>query len=124
MTHVGAPLRPTSARTGSLQNCDPDAARNLGLLIDENKLVPGVTGSTDKPKLVARSRVVQRVTGLVDTMMEARDNETIRQHEEEICRAPAKGYGTTEFDMSSERLESLINGGRLAMQEYLASHHF
>jgi predicted acylesterase/phospholipase RssA len=103
---------------------DPDAARNLGLLIDENKLVPGVTESAGRPNLVARSRIVQRVTGLVDTMMEARDNETIRKHEEEICRVPAKGYGTTEFDMSVEKLESLIKGGRQAMQDYLSSHHF
>jgi predicted acylesterase/phospholipase RssA len=103
---------------------DPDAARNLGLLIDETKVVPGVSADEKKAKLATRLRTVQRVTQLIDTMTEARDNEAIHKHSEEICRVPAKGYGTTEFDMSAERLEALINGGREAMQAYLSSHRF
>ena len=30
--------------------------------------------------------------------------EEIRRHAKDICRLPAKGYGTTEFDMADDRL--------------------
>ena len=99
-------------------NTDPDAARNLGLLIDETLPVPGVTASAKPPRFAAHLWTVQRATQLVDTMTGARDNEVIRQHQAEICRIPAKGYGTTEFDMTADRLEALIEGGRQAMARY------
>jgi predicted acylesterase/phospholipase RssA len=117
------PIRLIAERNDEIMGeTDPNAALNLGLLIDETKAVPGVSGDAKKLKLAGRLRTIQRVTELVDTMTDARDNEAIRQHQSEVCRVPAKGYGTTEFDMSVERLEKLIEGGRLAMQEYLATH--
>jgi NTE family protein len=100
---------------------DPDAARNLGLLIDETLLVPGASASAKPPKPASRLRTVQRATQLIDTMTGAADNEAIRQHQAEICRIPAKGYGTTEFDMATDRLEALIDGGRQAMTRYFES---
>jgi NTE family protein len=119
------PIRLIAERNDDIMGgTDPNAARNLGLLIDETLSVPGVAADGNKPKLTARLRTVQRVTRLIDTMTEARDNDAIRQHQDEICRVPAEGYGTTEFDMSAEKLEALINGGRQAMQKYLSSHQF
>jgi NTE family protein len=112
---------------------DPFAAGNLGLLIDEGLDVPQREKATaaaaapttpspehrHKPPSINDFKTVRRVTRLIDTMMGARDNQDIRDHAAEICRLPAKNYGTTEFDMSPERLEALIEGGRQAMREHL-----
>ena len=67
---------------------------------------------------VERLKTVQRIRKLVDTMTTAHDKLAIKAHEKEICRLPAKGYGTTEFDMSDRRLQALIKAGRKAMKEY------
>lgn len=114
------PIRLIAERDDEVMGgADPFAARNLGLLIDETLAVPGVDPRGSKPTPISSLRTVQRVTRLIDTMTDARDNDAIRQHTDEICRVPAKGYGTTEFDMSNERVEALINGGRQAMEAYL-----
>ena len=108
---------------------DAHAAANLGLLIDETITVPGavaVPGAPDAerpPLLLDHSRTVQRIGRLVDTMMGAQDNDEIKIHEKEICRLPAKGYGTTEFDMTQERLDALVEAGRTAMQAHLATRN-
>lgn len=108
---------------------DPDAVPNLGLLIDETLSVPNApevkkASGTDKLKEgllenVNRLRTVQRVTRLVDTMTDGHDKFAIAAHEKEVCHLPAKGYGTTEFDMDEGRLEALIEAGRTAMERYL-----
>ncbi len=54
-------------------------------------------------------------------MTKSQDNMLIQDHEKEICRVPAKGYGTTEFDMQGQRLEALIEAGRRAMSAHLAA---
>jgi NTE family protein len=101
---------------------DPDGALNLGLLLDENLAVPGVT-PTRPPLPLQEMRVVQRLTRLMDTMMGAQDNEEMRQHASEICRLPVKGYGTTEFDMPDARLQALVQGGRTALEAHLQSRN-
>jgi NTE family protein len=52
-------------------------------------------------------------------MMGAQDNDEIRQRASEICRLPVKGYGTTEFNMSDARLQSLVDAGSSAVQAHL-----
>jgi NTE family protein len=94
-------------------------AGTLGLLIDEKLPVEGAADTNKPPRLVGQLRTVQRVGRLVDTMTGAQDNSEIQRHEKDICRLPAKGYGTTEFDMAPERLEALINAGRNAMRRHL-----
>lgn len=94
-------------------------AGTLGLLIDESLAVEGAADTDKPPKLIGHLRTVQRVGRLVDTMTGAQDNSEIQRHEKDICRLPAKGYGTTEFDMAPERLEALINAGRNAMRKHL-----
>jgi NTE family protein len=98
----------------------PEEAGNLGLLIDEKLPVPGAANQDKPPELQGQIRTVQRVSRLVDTMTQAHDNAQIRERKEEICRVPAKGYGTTEFDMTEQRLKALIEGGRQAMTRHLA----
>jgi NTE family protein len=96
-------------------------AGTLGLLIDEKLPVEGADNTNKPPKLIGQLRTVQRVGRLVDTMTGAQDNSEIRLHEKDICHLPARGYGTTEFDMAPARLEALINGGRNAMRKHLAT---
>jgi hypothetical protein len=52
-------------------------------------------------------------------MTGARDNALIREYAREICRLPAQGYGTTEFDMPQAKLAALVESGRKAMRAYL-----
>jgi predicted acylesterase/phospholipase RssA len=109
---------------------DTDPAENptLGLLIDDTLPVPnsgqaaedgGDEASPDSMlDNVKRLKTVRRIRRLADTMMEAHDLATMETHKDEICRLPAKGYGTTEFDMSDARLQALIKAGRQAMKTY------
>lgn len=89
--------------------------RNLGLLLDETREVPG----DGKPTETNEPKLLQRISRLVDAVTGSWDQEIIQQYPEEICRIGARGIGTLEFDMNEERLESVVNSGRCAMTEYL-----
>jgi NTE family protein len=96
---------------------DPNAAGNLGLLLDGTVMVPGAAVSdTRRPRL----RAADRVTRLIDTLTDSNDLVVIRQYESSICRLPVGGYGTTEFRMSSDRQKLLIASGTTAMTAHLA----
>ena len=95
----------------------PDALV-LGLLLDGYLPIPGLPPAPPK-KPSEDLKVVERVSRLIDTMMEASDNAGIETHSEAICRLPVLGVGTTEFDMSSQKLAALVNGGHAAMMNYL-----
>jgi NTE family protein len=95
----------------------------MGLLIDESLPVPilpkkrGLLVSVDvKPEQL---RTVQRIKRLVDTMTGAHDKMVMEEFEDLVVRLPAKGYGTTEFDMTDERRQALVAAGQNAMEAYL-----
>jgi NTE family protein len=128
------PIDLITSRNAYMGDTDPETALNLGLLIDETLEVEG-SGEAAAPEKtidlkgaaladVKRLRTVQRIRKLVDTLTSAHDNVAIREHAKEICRMPAKGYGTTEFDMSNERLQALVAAGRKAMKEYFDQQSF
>lgn len=108
---------------------DLDAVPNLGLLIDETLEIEGAVETGEKRSAAGKERdlsldaltrdTVDRIRRLVNAITNTYDAPAIRAHAEEICRLPAKGYGTTEFDMSEERLDALIQAGKKAMEEYL-----
>ena len=50
---------------------------------------------------------------MLNTMTGARDNVLIRDFGKEICRLPARGFGTTEFDMPQTKIDALVEAGRL-----------
>lgn len=94
----------------------------LGMLIDESLAVVGADAS---PPARGRSGVAladippaARVMGLIDTATQAHDKMVIEAFEQFVCRLPARGYETTEFDMTDERRERLIAAGRAAMDHY------
>lgn len=100
---------------------DPQGAGNLGLLIDETLAVPGAPNDPRTPTTFTSVRTIQRVSRLLDTMTGANDNEVIRRYAGEICRLPAKGYGTLEFDLQGERLEVFLAAARQALTNHLAA---
>jgi predicted acylesterase/phospholipase RssA len=93
----------------------------LGFLIDEKMTVPGAEADAQKEKSgidVGELKTVKRLSGLVSTVMGARDKAVISAFEDRIVRLPAKGYGTVEFDMSDQRRGLLVEAGRQRMQGY------
>jgi len=99
----------------------PKSTNNvLGMLIDETLEVEGAAAAQKSHGRIDISelRTVQRMGGLVSTMLEAHDKSVITTFEKLVVRLPAKGYGTTEFDMSDERRELLVASGRKAMKSY------
>jgi predicted acylesterase/phospholipase RssA len=99
----------------------PKSTNNvLGMLIDETMEVEGVAAAKKSHGRIDISelRTVQRISGLVSTMLEAHDKSVITTFEKLVVRLPAKGYGTTEFDMSDERRNLLVKAGRNAMKSY------
>jgi NTE family protein len=91
----------------------------LGMLIDERLDVPGSKGlfvTIDvKP---GDLRTMQRLQRLADTATTAHDKMIIAEYAHLVVRLPAKGYGTTEFDMTDERRTALVDAGRVAMGLY------
>jgi predicted acylesterase/phospholipase RssA len=99
------------------EEADPTASLNLGMLIDEEIEVPGVVG---QPVRENPLRTVRRIQRMVNTMTGARDNALIREYKNEVCRLPAMGCGTTEFDMPQPKIDALVQAGRDAMTAHLA----
>jgi predicted acylesterase/phospholipase RssA len=100
------------------ERTDPNASFNLGMLIDETREVPGIDS---KPVRENPLHTVRRVQRIVDTMTGARDNVLLDDFSDQVCRLPAKGYGTTEFDMPKPKIDALVEAGRVAMRAHLAS---
>jgi NTE family protein len=92
----------------------------LGLLIDERVEVPVSKGifvdvNVDPKEL----RIVRRLRALVDTATSAHDKMVMDEYASLVVHLPAKGYGTTEFDMTDARREALVHAGRTAMAAHL-----
>ncbi|MBN2005082.1 MAG: patatin-like phospholipase family protein [Anaerolineae bacterium] len=101
---------------------DKVSERVLGLLIDESAPVPGIEppAAPDAQALSLGSlQTLQRLMNLVNTMMQAHDKMVIDAFSRYVLRLPARGYGTTEFDMTDERREILVAAGREMMRRYL-----
>jgi len=115
-----------STETRALMGDPQTPAQTLGLLIDESLPVADASAREDipdpkKPVVDLESRwfiTLHRITHLVDTMMKSHDNTAMIDHKDLICRLPAQGYGTTEFDMSDARVAALVAAGRAAMESY------
>jgi NTE family protein len=91
----------------------------IGFLVDETLEVPNAPAPAATDDSHYESRVLNRVRKLVDTMTGAHDKRVMAAHADKVCRLPAKGYGTTEFDMTPERREALVAAGRAAMKKFL-----
>jgi NTE family protein len=95
--------------------------RLLGMLIDETLGVPRAPGPRARPATgidLGRLPAVKRVGNLVNTLLSARDKSVMEVYAGDVVRLPAKGFGTTEFDMSGRRRDALVAAGRDAMKVY------
>lgn len=98
----------------------------IGFLIDENLPVPGVEAQPEKgstfqymfDRLDLVQETIWRIRGLADTVLSAHDKFLNEKDEKFVCRLPAKGYGTLEFDMPSERMDAIMRAGEAAMDAY------
>jgi NTE family protein len=93
----------------------------LGFLIEDNLPVPGAEPKAAAPAKglnISDLQTVQRLSKLVDTTLSARDKMVVESYSRLVAHMPAKGYGTTEFDMSEERRQKLLEAGRNAMRDY------
>lgn len=91
----------------------------LGMLIDEGIAVPGAPSEQDGAEGAATElRTVNRLKALVETVTQARDKGVISAYKQFVIRLPAKGYGTTEFDMSDERRDALVDAGQAFTKQY------
>lgn len=90
----------------------------LGMLIDEK--LPVTKGLFVRINIKpGELKTVQRLKRLADTATGAHDKMVMDQYSCLVAHLPAGGYGTTEFDMSDDRRQALVNGGREAMALYL-----
>jgi predicted acylesterase/phospholipase RssA len=108
----------------------PESTNVLGFLIDETIEVPG---SGDAPKSasnlppqlsqvdIKEIELVQRIKNLVDTVLSGHDKIVIDAYKDYVVRLPAKGYSTLDFDMTDERMDALIEAGKVTTDAYLAS---
>ena len=92
----------------------------LGMLIDESLPIGGAeTTASQAPQFnLGELQAVQRLSNLINTTLSARDKMVIDAFEGLVVRLPAKGYGTTEFNMTDERRQRLVEAGRDAMEAY------
>ncbi len=92
----------------------------IGFLIDEELDVPNMPqAAVSAPGInIADLTTVQRISRLVDTTLSARDKMVIDSYSNLVVHMPAKGVGTTEFDMSDARRNALVAAGRQALKQF------
>ncbi|MBK8905636.1 MAG: patatin-like phospholipase family protein [Anaerolineaceae bacterium] len=100
-----------------------DGTFALGLLIDETKPVTDSgfgTASMDPERAweMKNLPIVRRVSSLVNTMTNGYDKIIIDAYKDGVCRLPAQGYETTDFDMSDARIAALVTAGEQAMRDF------
>lgn len=96
----------------------PEEAQVLGLLIDEDQPVPGEPAAAP-PLSFTSFPVICRLARLAELVLGVRDRAAIRENEHLICRLPARGYRTLEFDLAGERLERLVEAAERATRKHL-----
>lgn len=94
---------------------DAHAAGTLGLLIDECLPVEGIDAKPPRHSIQA----IARIQRLLDTMTQAHDKANMEVYKDFICHLPARGFGTTEFEASQERMQAMVKAGQKAMEAYL-----
>jgi len=101
---------------------DKVSKETIGFLIDEELEVPNIP-KTAAAAVASRLSIwdlstVQRISRLVDTTLSARDKMVIDSYSNLVVRMPARGIGTTEFDMSEARRNALVAAGQQALKDY------
>jgi predicted acylesterase/phospholipase RssA len=101
----------------------------IGLLIDETLEVPGAgdppARGVSAPGMLEHIDLIEamvlRIHGLAETVLSAHDKIMLTTYKNMICHLPAKGIGTMEFDMTSQRRDAVLQAGEAAMDAFFAS---
>jgi predicted acylesterase/phospholipase RssA len=101
---------------------EKQASDVIGLLIDEKLEAPGLADPNAPEKMggLGETKLIRRLRGLVDTMTQAHDKMVMDEFEDLVVHLPAKGVGTTEFDLSEARKTAMVTAGRRATESFLA----
>ena len=101
----------------------PQHKNVLGLLIDEALPVPNCPPkpASGQSSSFTNLRTFQRLHRLINTATGAHDNMAIAAFARHVVRLPAGGYSTTQFDMTDDERDALVDAGRQAMRTFLTS---
>lgn len=99
---------------------DPLKVPNVGFLIDESLRDGRFEPEKDKEREGMLASTMRRLTKLWQALITSRDQLVLERclQNHEVCRLPVRGYQTTEFDMSPERFEVLVQAGQDATKRY------
>lgn len=97
----------------------PDPSRSLGLLLDEELSVPGAPSAPEREPVWEEIPLFRLALEMAAMVMAVWDNPAMKRFDHLICRLPAKGYGTLEFEMDDVRRERLLAASRAAMMAHL-----
>lgn len=118
-------LDPEASKDGGLLGIpktpvQPPLLKHLGLFLDSTKAVPNRQNrEPDRPSAIERTMLYDTASRLLDTMLDASDNEAIIANEPSICRIGTEGFDALNFSLSKTDLGQLIESGRCAMSDYL-----
>lgn len=102
----------------------PKTKNVLGFLLDDKQDIPNLPARTAVSSLFSGAgnlRTTQRLLGLVATMTSAHDNMATTVFAKNVVRLPSRGVGATQFDLTNAELNGMVEGGRIAMRNFLAS---
>jgi len=103
---------------------DQDSAV-LGLLIDETISVFEEKEESNQLEhqrpTITDVLIVKRLLNLVDTVTQAHDKMVIDANQNLVVRLPAADYGTTEFDMSDQKRNALVEAGKRTMRDFFSA---
>jgi len=96
----------------------------IGLLLDETLAVPNAPQkkiNKDKPHAHGSSLpLLGFISELIDALTGWHDDQYIKVYAKQICRLPAQGYGTLEFEMPQDRMRPLIDAACDATEKFLS----
>jgi len=95
----------------------------LTTAVDEALPVPNCPPkpASGKSSSFTNLRTFQRLHRLMNTATGAHDNMAIAAFARHVVRLPAGGYNTTQFDMTDDERDALVDAGRQTMRTFLAS---
>lgn len=116
-------LPAASALVGQAMGPHPSGhAVPVGLSIDTSLEVAGAPPAPEDASLGGRllgSRMGRRLHAIVDTLLLGSDLTVSDAAPVPLCRLPARGYSASEFDMSLDRANALLDAARQATASYL-----
>lgn len=112
---------------------EPEPGRVLGLVLDHDSRIPGLE-ATPTPQAMLQGdalenarleerwqQIGRRTVNLIDTLLNAHDHLVASTYPQHVCRLPAGGVETLEYDMSDAKIESLLAAAQETTRVCLAN---